>query len=533
MAYKGQKIALPLGNIGLVTDKAHSDMEPGSLVLARNVIYDGSRVLKSPGSTRYNTSPLDGAVVGVFDWFPDPITQRLIAVTRNGSIYRDTGNGEFSSNTPIKTGLATPGNQTFFTTGGAELAARSKKLFIFTGANQVQVITADSTIVSDISKPAADWTTFYPRAGIIHKGRLWAFGNSNAPHRLYASDPEDHEDFLSAQLLTFEVFPGDGTRITAFLSYNESLFVFKDGQGAYLLNDTDPDVTKWTINKLKSSFGVASEHSVMQILNDVILKNETGSLSSMAASDKFGDIESADVLSALRNEGYMKENTSRDGNADTHALYYPDKKQGLVTYRSPGAFFNDRLLVIDFNEQNARVSWEDKDQMTCLALRRDPSFNVQKPMYGNEAGNILLYDTDLRSIDGVAYTGEIETPWIDFGFADQALAGAHKLFDALELVFEVEGNWDVLVTVKIDGQFQQVINYKQYLGNGLDSFILDSTALDDLLTDGDEPQYRRRRLLGSGRRIKLNIKNSGNGERFTLVRAIFSLRLADEKSRRR
>jgi hypothetical protein len=533
MAYKGQKIALPLGNVGLITDKAHSDMPPGALVVARNVIFDGTRVLKSPGSKLYNSTPLDGAVVGVYDWFPNAITQRLIAVTRSGSIYRDTGNGEFSSNTPIKTGLATPGNQTFFVTGGTELTARSRKLFIFTGANQVQVITADGTTVSDISKPAADWSTFYPRAGIIHKGRLWTFGSDNAPHRLYASDPEDHEDFTSAQLLTFDVFPGDGTRIAAFVVYQEHLFIFKDGQGAYVLDDTDPDVTKWTINKLQSSFGVASSHSVMQILNDLIMKNETGSLTSLAASDKFGDVESADLLSALRNEGYMKENTSRDGNADTHALYYPDKKQGLITYRSPGAFFNDRLLIIDFNEENARVSWEDKDQITCLALRKDPSFNVAKPMYGNEEGNILLYDIDLRSVDGAAYTGEIETPWIDFGFADQALAGAHKLFDALELVFEIEGTWTVEVTVKIDGQYQQAITYEQYLGHGLDSFILDSTALDDLLTDGDEPQYRRRRLLGSGRRIKLNIKNSGNGERFTLVRAIFSLRLADEKSRRR
>lgn len=533
MAYKGNQIALPLGSVGLLTDRPHTDMPPGALVIANNVTFDGSRVLKSSGSAKYNANPLDGAVVGVHDWFPNQLRQRLIAVTRNGSIYRDTGDGEFTSNTPIKTDLATPSNQTFFVEGGAELSDRDKKLFIFTGNNQVQVLTGDGTTITEIAKPAADWETRYPKGGVIHKGRLWAFGNDNAPHRLYASDVDDHEDFTSAELLTFEVFPGDGTQVTALFVYNEKLFIFKDLQGVYVLDDTDTNVTNWSINKLQSSFGCVSPHAVLQALNDIILKNETGSLTSLAASDKFGDVESADALASLRNEGYMKQYTNRAGNADTHAVYYADKKQALFTYRGNGSFTNNRLLIMDFNEQNARVSWEDKDQMTCLALRLDPSLAVEKPIYGDENGDIYLYDQDLRSVGGNAYTGEIETPWIDFGFADQALTGKHKNFDALELVFESEGTWTVDVKVSIDGQRQQVMTYKQYLGNGLDSFILDSTALDDLLADGDEAQYRRRRLLGSGRRIKLNIKNSGNGERFTLVRAIFNFRVADEKSRRR
>jgi hypothetical protein len=533
MAYKGNQVALPLGNIGLVTDTAHTDMPPGALVEANNVQFDGLRVLKSPGSEKYTTSPLDGPVVGLFDWFPNPVTQRMIAVTREGSIYRDVGDGSFAAQTAITTGLATPNNQTFFVEGGEELSGRPRKLFIFTGTNQVQVITGDGTTTNDITQPAADWSTSYPKAGIIHKGRLWAFGNNNSPHRLYASDPEDHEDFTSIELLTFDVFPGDGNGIRALVVYNERLFVFKDGQGAYILDDTSNTVTDWEFNKLKTSFGAASEHSVIQVLNDVLLKNETGSITSVIASDKFGDIESADVLSSLRNEGYMKQVTNRSGNTDTHALYYPDKKQALFTYRGRDSSINNRLMIIDFNEERARVSWEDKDQMTCLTLRQNPTDRIQRPIYGDEAGDVYLYDVDYRSVNATGYNGEIETPWIDFGFVDQALAGKHKIFDALELVFEIEGDWEVTGNIKIDGQRQQIIPFKQFLGNGLDSFILDSSALDDLLGEKFEPQYIRRRLLGSGRRIKLNLQNSGNGQRFTLLRAIFSFRVADEKARRR
>ncbi|MHA2380605.1 MAG: hypothetical protein ACXADS_15115, partial [Candidatus Thorarchaeota archaeon] len=307
----------------MVTDRSHTDMAAGSLVEARNVVFDGSRVLKSPGSKKFNNATLDGAVVGLFDWFPDSITQRLIAVTRNGSVYRDEGNGEFNGNTPIKEELATPSDQTFFAEGGNELSGRDKKLFIFTGTNQIQVIQADGTSVREIDSPAVDWEESYPTAGVIHKGRLWVFGNPSAPHRLYASNSEDHEDFTSAELLTFEVFPGDGTRINAFIVYNERLFIFKDGQGAYVLDDTDPDIANWRINKLKSSFGCASPHSIVQALDDVLLKNETGSITSLAASDKFGNVESADALSALRSEGYMRTNTTRDGNKFTHSIYYP------------------------------------------------------------------------------------------------------------------------------------------------------------------------------------------------------------------
>ena len=141
MAYSGVTAKIPLGELGLLTDSNPGSLPLGSLVDARNVVINEGTVQKAPGTYIYNPNhQLDGAVVGLVDWKPNPFQQRLIALTDNGSIYRDTGNRTFNLGTSINTGLSEANPRAQFISGGNETAGRNKKLFLVTdGTNQISI----------------------------------------------------------------------------------------------------------------------------------------------------------------------------------------------------------------------------------------------------------------------------------------------------------------------------------------------------------------------------------------------------------
>jgi hypothetical protein len=188
MAYVGQEIPIPLGQHLLKTDDAQSQLPPSAAIKANNIdVYTGN-IAKSSASTIYNVGKaVDAAIIALWDWFPTPSLQRLIAVTSNGKVWRDSGDATFSAQTAIKTGLGSPTSDTIICEGGAEAAGVNKKLFLFLGSSQVQVISGDATTTANILFPATDWASNFPTAGIVHNSRLWAFGNTNNRHTAYAS----------------------------------------------------------------------------------------------------------------------------------------------------------------------------------------------------------------------------------------------------------------------------------------------------------------------------------------------------------
>ena len=452
----------------------------------------------------------------------------MIAVTSDGKVYRDTGDGTFSANTAISTGLGTLDNSICLMSGGAESAGRNKKLFFFTGTSQVKVLSGDGAALTTLTTPSADWSSSFPKFGILHKNRIFAFGNSNDPHRIYACDPVDHENWTTNSL-NFSVFPGEGDKLVGGYVYKGRLFVFKSPAGAYYLEDSDNSSTNWYFKKLSSSFGIASPHAAVQILDDLNIGNNTGSITSMAATQAFGDIASSDILTIMGFVNYMRDNTSAVGFGSMHSIYYSDKKQAMFTYRSKSGSFQDRILLVDVaKQQNPRSTWLTKDQPTCLYLVKDAQ-RIERPYYGSETGYIYKLDQASRNVNGSSYTGEFQTPHMDFGFADQGLAGKNKLFDFLEVVFEPSGTWSASVDVFIDGILTETIQFQQFKGRGLGGttgFVLDTDRLD-----GGVPQSIRKPIHGIGKRISFRVYNSGLDESFIIAELIVSFRISGEQEK--
>ena len=215
MGFRGFIAEIPIGIDGMIGSPAHPTVPPTRLIDCDNIEYGTGVLRKEGGAAKYNAVAITGApgVLGGSDWWPSAGTQRMIVLTDAGDLLKDSGAGTFA--TTLAAGLTNPDDVPIFIEGGNEVAANNRKLFIFTGNNQVQVLAGDAAVTAAISAPPPDWTLpNFPLTGCLHVGRLWGAGNPNDPHRVYASLNSNHEDFTTTPL-SFSIFPGEGEGIAA------------------------------------------------------------------------------------------------------------------------------------------------------------------------------------------------------------------------------------------------------------------------------------------------------------------------------
>lgn len=674
MAYSGVSIPIVLGQVGLITDDPISSLPLNALAKANNVSFQNGRISKSLGCSKLNSTALSSDIVGLFDWWPTSALQRTIALTDDGKMFRDTGDGTFTTQTAITSGLGALTTDSHMITAGQESAGRSKKLFTFTnGVNQIKVITADGTTNVNVALPSADWATGnYPTFGVQYQNRIVVMGGASNKHQLYCSTVSDHENFVGpnfgnsrwelwsriaatpnvdrtatiqagsattiftttasdgfliygvqtfnkftitisqasgaagtytyefwngtawaaltmittpiytatgsvfaqwsipstwaagdgtevggsvlyytirvlanpapavavqitsltvtntnydAAPATFSVFPGEGDGILSAYVYRGLLFIFKKPFGVYVLDGRDPSSANWTLSRYSDAFGVSSPHSILQILGDLVAGNSNGSYTSMQASQNFGDFDAGDILQNAKVEEYIRDQLNFTGLPYSQSVYYPEKKLALFTGQSSTTLLRDRMLAIDVARDNPRISLITKDNPNCLALRKD-SQGISRPMYGDASGFVYLMDQSTYNVAGVAFLGEFQTAYTDFGQVDQSLAGKNKIFDFLEVNYVPTGNNNFYIDVYVDGEFRQTLTFGQILGIGLDSFVLDVSALA-----GEPVGNRNRKQLKSctGNKISFRVYNNSSNEAFQIERLIVSFRMSAEQ----
>ena len=504
--YAGKTIHIPFGLGSLQTDDKQSDIPPTNPIVCENVTFSHGYAEKDFGAKRWNSAALPGGIVGIFDWWPNQSFQRLIVCCKDGKVYRYINPSNFSEVLPEDDAptILTWAKIPWLVEGGNEDAGNNKKLFIFSGNNPVQVIDGDSATRRDISGAPSDWDGVnQPTFGIQHRNRMFAFGNRNNPHAIYASSTADQEDFNNNALL-FLGFPGEGQKFVSAKIFKGRLFFFKYPFGVYYLEDSDPDSANWFIARFTGAFGIASANSALEVLDDMIVANSSGSITSLNATNAFGDIQQGDLLFRLRNKRYLSEHIAPLGTDERQALFYESRSLAMFTYRSKGGIKNDRILIIDYsNPQVIRTSWNKYAQANCLGLRRD-IFGVPRPFYGSDDGYVYEMDRKDREVAGEGYELVFETPQMDFGFIDPTFADQNKIFQFLEIEAIPCGNWNLSVDVFIDNKFSETIQFSMGQENPLDLFVLDTDRLG-----GEAAFPYRKPLHGSGRRISFRMYNSG------------------------
>jgi hypothetical protein len=506
--YQGVTAQIPLGNLGVMTDLAPGQIPPTALIKAFDVDFGPGYIQKAPGSLRYNTTPFSSGIVALIDYWPSTYTQRLLAATADGKVYRDTGDRLFGSNTAILSSLGALNTFSNFVIGGAEIAGNDKKVFLFTdGRNQVKVLQGDASVFNTIANPAADWTTpNYPKFGLIHRNRLFAF----MKNRYYASMTSNHENFTDSTVLTGAIGPGDGGDAVAAIVFKGRMLVFKEGDIVYYLDDTDTNSTNWVFKRFGEGFGIASQHSATQVLDDLLVGNNTGSVTSYKAVQAFGDLQSGDIFRQAKVNQFFRERTSFSGAPYMQSLWYPEKHIAWFTARTMFGTSNNALIALDLQNPDApRYSLWKKDAADCMTLRYDIN-RIRRPIYGAADGYIYLMDREDRLVGSTSYTGEFETPHLDFRYLDPTFSHRNKVFDFLGVTFQEEGNHDLSVDIYIDGKFSQTVTFKQSVGtNYLGSFTLGTSKLG---VEDEKTLWKP--IKGSGRRIAFRCYNSGSNQNF-------------------
>lgn len=537
MSYSGQIVNIPLGELGLFTDDAQTITPPQGFLLAENVEIKNGFVEKAPGSRRWNTTQLPGGgISAMFDWWPNETTQRMIAVTKDGKVWRFTDPDHFSEVLPTggaPTALAVT-IPPVIVSCGQEQSGNPRKLLIMTGNNPVQVITADGTTRRDLLLPALDWTLKnQPYFAIVFLNRVFAFGNQNFPHTMYGSSVTNHEDFRTfGSTLQVQIAPGDSERLITGNVFKGRLMVFKHPLGGYFIDTSDP--TAPIPQKLLDSFGASSQTCSVQVLDDLWVGNTSGTISSLTATNALGGLQQQDVIKNIKCYRFIAENTAPLSGSDQRAIWYEAKKLAMFTFHSPSGMHPDRIFVIDFQSGRPRPSFITKDQPSCMALVKDISL-VQRPYYGAVDGYIYQMDQEDRNVGGNgennagghAYPMTLQTTDLDFSFVDRRYAETTKNFDFLEVTFEPTGQWDLLGDVYLDNVFSETINFTLNQSDDLDTtFQLDKSRLS-----GSGPRSIRRPMHGHGRRVSVRFYQNGFNQNVKVSGVTFYFRLSGQQQR--
>lgn len=512
MTSQNQVLTIPLGAEGLTGQRNIADVRPTQLIQAFNVGYDRGPVQKIGGAAKYNSTAITGTpkILSGHDWHPVEGTQRMVVMTDDGKVLRDTGDGSFG--VTLKTGLSQSKKTGVFIDGGQETIGNNKKLFLFTGENVVQVVSGDGVTMADITLPPADWTgAGQPVTGVVHEGRLWGA----LSHRLYASDPDDHEDFSGSGALQFPLFPGVGDEIKALTSFKGALVVWKRPRGIYLLDTSSPTTGNWRSFPISEVIGIAGPRAFAAIDDDVAFIGTGGEIHLISAVDLFGNLGTRSLSSQLELDDVVTTEFSAPSAGFPMGVYYSAKRILMFALPGPGATQNTRIWTLDFNGRTAiRSAIIDRDIPVSLWLRRDIN-GVERPVNGDDVGFIRDLDQDSKSKDGAGYQSTFQTPHMDFSQIEPILGTIRKNGQFLELVAEPQGDWDVNVDVLWDGDLEETLTFNMGTSGGaIGSFILGTDKLG-----GQEVLNRRRRMSGSGRRLSLIFRNSGDGQDFSLSRA--------------
>ena len=545
--YDGQMSVIPLGRAGLFTDAAQVDIPTSGLIRANNATYYNQILQKDYGSRIWNDSACPAAIVRAIEMYPDSQShnQRLFALCANGQIYKFSNHytqTQVTAQSAAPTSLITSGYNSMVV-GGNELLNNPKKLFTFNGYNPPQVISGYTTTRYNISLPAADWTgTAQPFGGVIHRGALWAWGNTNNPSSIYASNVTNHEDFSTVgSAFVYNVYPGEYDGIVAACVFRGRLYVCKYPLGVYYLVDSDSNPANWYFTKQSDDFGACSPQSMCVANNDLLVANNYGSITSMLAALVFGDTIASDLFNTQNCFRYSQQEVRADVVTSRNMVYYSKKRQLLTSFQSNAGNTSDRIAVIDFKnaQSTPRIAWLDKDQPNCLFMVRDAQ-KVPKPFYGANDGN--LYEMDVadhwvgsatNTAQQTAYKFDCQTPHMDFSQDNVILGSQVKTYDFVEVEYEPTGGYNCSMDVLIDGRFQGTYTIDlsaQATKSNLGQMPLDTTgSLNTTVVDGLANNYRKFQIYGDGRTISLRFYNSGLGQDVRLVRARVYYRLSGQQ----
>src|SRR3990167_6207791 len=167
-----------------------------------------------------------------------------------------------------------------------------------------------------------------------HAGYGWLGGIQSAPHTVYKSDADDPENWSSGSAESITVNDGDGDPdgVTAlFPTFYEDMYVAKRRM---LYRIRQSSTGTFSVALILAGVGCVSHNSVVALQNDIIFASERG-IHSLAATQKYGDVESAFLTAPIHDIYNEKLDFSRA--KQMNACYIPEFNSYMVTFPKRGS----------------------------------------------------------------------------------------------------------------------------------------------------------------------------------------------------
>jgi hypothetical protein len=409
-------------------------------------------------------------IVGLFDWHPVDGTQRIITVAMDGKIYKEVG-GDLDSVT-LASGWSTTGEHRprFVPAGWKGGGSNARELFIFNGQDEPDYLSADGATTS-APTPPADWTGTsasaladqkQPLNGIFHQNRVWAFGNKNFPHHVYASAPDDHSSWTGTDSFDISIESSIGERLYCAAVYQGILVFWKYPRGIFWLDDTDPDYTLWKIRPKSHGLGCApSTYAVLPLDDDVMFLSADASFHLLSAVDTLGGTRTSSLSERLHIDTWLRENLNLARLSQAVSVWYSNKGLAVWGVPSKNSQTNDLMLYFDFSDiENGlppKFAYSYRDTPGALALYRDTD-TIERPIMG-EAGMVYKLDQAAKTKSSAGYELISQTPHTDFGEVDPSLKAVRKQFDWLEYEFHDDASGALTVEVYVDKVLVNTLSY--------------------------------------------------------------------------
>lgn len=401
------------------------------LTASRNIEYDLSgAVKKAAGTSPHNTnnyfeSVFEPSIIGVYDFW------RQSGATAQHSVVVHTASSQFRYGRVYADHNADGNyNNTLNTLGGTLLGFINTENYIpnYTQYDDFLIIgTHGNTGGTYTSTPHKfDMTTYTTLGGgappfsisCAHYNLVFAAGDPNNPSRLYWCVPDDPEDWTGVGSGSLDVKIGDGDAITGLVSYKGTLIIFKGPYKGSIHRLNGAVEADFVLSPLSTSGVTAAwQNSIFQFADDIGFVSPRGTVHSLSATDRFGDLTNAYLSLPINN--YLKSHLNYTRHRYWWAVNNPSTGQVFITVSKAGSPINNQLLVMDYRfmsmgESSPRWSYWDYFNAQSLALSTEYG-NQHRILAGDDEGNIWKLDYPTRSHDGAGYPATVTTPFLNYG----------------------------------------------------------------------------------------------------------------------
>lgn len=368
-----------------------------------------------------------------------------------------------------------------------------------------------------------------PFGAVLHNNRLFSWGNTNDPHRLYFTTVNDHADYTGEGSGNLTVYSGEGEGIMGCVSFLGRLFIFKYPQGIYWLDDSLSHIADWNIQRFNNAIGLAGPKALTLTDDDVVFMGSSGMFHHLRGIVEYGDIRTSQIYPD-QIEPFMNENVELSNLREVEAAYIGRDKtiHFSVPVKDSLTGTPNRIISLDFSEPKKPVFlWNPRDLANSVTRYWDTDGREYLMYTGMKSGEANSYIWVVgrhlaHSYDGDAYTGTFRTPYL---FPQGGSDNRINVYN-LEAVFEkAKASKCVFNVYQDDTLTQSVTMTVPQTGTALGTFTLDTSTLG-----GDHNVTNVRKLIyGDTRRLQIEGTNEDNDSNFIISKLWIGLEKGNER----